>query len=175
MKKFLLLLVSMLVLVLAACGSNSESSDNGSSSEEAQETAAPAAEENEVSNEGKTDLLSYQGEVIKVIRNAEATFAGFTTPEGIEAAEVKPADAAAAISDEIAAIEIPETLADYQKDLTDAANIISQFYIKKAEILQAGSEDLTEAETLKQNYIDAVNKVFEKVGVSAPTFDMVFM
>ncbi|MET3698511.1 hypothetical protein SAMN05877753_109151 [Bacillus oleivorans] len=175
MKKLLLLLVSMLVLVLAACGSNSASSDNGNSSEEVQEDTTTAKEQSETANEVKTDLLAYQSEVIKVIRNAESAFVGFTTPEGIEAAEVKPADAAVAISEEIAAIEIPETLADYQTNLTEAADIISQFYSKKAELLQAGSEDLTDAETLKQSYIDSVNKVFEEVGVSAPKFGMVFL
>lgn len=173
MKKLLsLLLASMLLFVLAACGSESKSGEGGSTSEEPK---ANEEETNEVSSEVKTALLEYQGNVIKVIRNAESTFAGYATPEAIEAAEVTPADAAAAVAEEIAAISIPAELADYQADLETATEQISQFYAKKAELLAAGSTDLTEADSLKQSYVDAINKVFEEVDVTAPSFDMVFL
>lgn len=171
MKKLLSLLsVSMLLFVLAACGSESSEGSNGDSNTEKQETV----QEEGVSKEVKTALLEYQGSVIKVIRSAESTFAGYATPEDVEAAEVKPATAAETVVSEIAGIEIPAELADYQADIEASSEKLSQFYTKKAELLEAGSEDLTEADALKQEYIDTINKVFNEVKLSVPTFDMVF-
>ncbi|MGA5689025.1 hypothetical protein [Cytobacillus pseudoceanisediminis] len=161
MKKLSFLLsAAVLTLMLGAC-SNEEASKGKEEEEAAAETTEAADEGKEV----RSALLSYQGEVTKVIRNTDANL----TAEGQD-----PAEAAAAFEKEAKAVSVPEELTDYSKDIEAAVDSLSQYYAKKAELVKAGSEDLAEAEPFKEEYINSMTKVFEEVELSAPAFNSVF-
>ncbi|MCS0789392.1 hypothetical protein NX021_14660 [Cytobacillus firmus] len=161
MKKLSFLLsAAVLTLMLGAC-SNEEASKGKEEEEAAAETTEAADEGKEV----RSALLSYQGEVTKVIRNTDANL----TAEGQD-----PAEAAATFEKEAKAVSVPEELTDYSKDIEAAVDSLSQYYAKKAELVKAGSEDLAEAEPFKEEYINSMTKVFEEVELSAPAFNSVF-
>lgn len=162
MKKTLsLFLSSVLLLGLAACSSTSETKE--ANSEEKTEVAE--TEKVDQNKEVRSALLTYQGAVTKVIRTAEDGFGG---------GELDPVEVAKTLSTEVAAVEVPEALKEYAGELEKANQDLTQYYTKKAELVKAGSEDFSEADTFKQSYIDAVNGVFEKVELSAPAFKGLF-
>ncbi|WP_282140816.1 hypothetical protein [Cytobacillus oceanisediminis] len=161
MKKLSFLLsAAALTLMLGAC-SNEEASKGDEKEEGTAETTEAADEGKEV----RSALLSYQGEVTKVIRNTDANL----TAEGQD-----PAEAAAAFEKEAKAVSVPEELTDYTKDIEAAVDSLSQYYAKKAELVKAGSQDMSEAEPFKEEYINSMTKVFEEVELSAPAFNSVF-
>jgi PBP1b-binding outer membrane lipoprotein LpoB len=160
MKKLLFLLSAVLLMVLLGACSNEEASK-----EEKNKEDAAAAETADESKEVRSALLSYQGEVTKVIRNTEASI----TAENQDAAEV-----AAAFEKDAKAVSVPEVLSDYASDIDASVDSLSQYYAKKAEILQGGSQEMTEAEPFKEEYINTMTKVFEDVELSAPVFNSVF-
>ncbi|MFD2445612.1 hypothetical protein ACFSO7_16755 [Bacillus sp. CGMCC 1.16607] len=163
MKKTGTLLVSSLLLLgLTAC-----SSDSGKSEDKGKEEKTEVVEKEKVdqNKELRSALLTYQGAVTKVIRGAE---------DGIAGGELDPTEVANTFSTDLTAVEIPDTLKEYASDLEKANQDLTQYYTKKAELLKAKSEDFTEADTLKQSYIDAVTGVFEKVELSAPAFKGLF-
>jgi anion-transporting ArsA/GET3 family ATPase len=147
------------MVLLGAC-SNEEASK-----EEKNKEDAAAAETADESKEVRSALLSYQGEVTKVISNTEASI----TAEGQDAAEV-----AAAFEQDAKAVSFPEVLSDYASDIDASVDSLSQYYAKKAELLKGGSEEMTEAEPFKEEYINTMTKVFEDVRLSAPVFNSVF-
>ncbi|MBG9544250.1 hypothetical protein ABE29_16090 [Cytobacillus firmus] len=154
MKKLSFLLsAAALTLMLGAC-SNEEASKG-------EETAESADESKEV----RSALLNYQGEVTKIIRNTDAS---------IIAEGQNPAEAAAAFEKDAKAVSIPEKLTDYTKDIEAAVDSLSQYYVKKSELVKAGSEDMAEAEPFKEEYINSMTKVFEEVELSPPAFKSVF-
>ncbi|WP_436376507.1 hypothetical protein [Cytobacillus sp. BC1816] len=161
MKKLSFLLsAAVLTLILGAC-----SNEEASKGEEKEESAAETTEAADEGKEMRSALLSYQGEVTKVIRNTDANL----TAEGQD-----PAEAAAAFEKEANAVSVPEELTDYTKDIEAAVDSLSQYYAKKAELVKAGSEDMAEAEPFKEEYINSMTKVFEEVELSAPAFNSVF-
>lgn len=161
MKKLSFLLsAAVLILMLGAC-----SNEEASKGEEKEEAAAVTTEAADEGKEVRSALLSYQGEVTKVIRNTDANL----TAEGQD-----PAEAAAAFEKEAKAVSVPEELTDYTKDIEAAVDSLSQYYAKKAELVKAGSEDMAEAEPFKEEYINSMTKVFEEVELSAPAFNSVF-
>ncbi|MDA6130953.1 hypothetical protein OSK38_26725, partial [Escherichia coli] len=94
MKKLSFLLsAAALTLMLGAC-SNEEASKGDEKEEATAETTEAADEGKEV----RSALLSYQGEVTKVIRNTDANL----TAEGQD-----PAEAAAAFEKEAKAVSVP--------------------------------------------------------------------
>ncbi|KON88470.1 hypothetical protein AF332_17725 [Sporosarcina globispora] len=161
MKKLSFLLsAAVLALMLGAC-----SNEEASKGEEKEEETAETTKADQESKKVRSALLSYQGEVTKVIRNTEANL----TAEGQD-----PAEAAAAFEKDAKAVSVPEELKDQLKDMEAAVDSLSQYYAKKAELVKAGSEDMAEAEPFKEEYINSMTKVFEKAELSAPSFNSVF-
>ncbi|MDM5225604.1 hypothetical protein QUF73_05215 [Cytobacillus sp. NJ13] len=161
MKKLSFLLsAAVLTLMLGAC-----SNEEASKGEEKEESAAETTDAADEAKEMRSALLSYQGEVTKVIRNTDANL----TAEGQD-----PAEAAAAFEKEAKAVSIPEELINYTKDIEAAVDSLSQYYAKKAELVKAGSEDMAEAEPFKEEYINSMTKVFEEAELPAPAFSSVF-
>ncbi|MCM3532510.1 hypothetical protein M4D56_25895 [Cytobacillus oceanisediminis] len=160
MKKLSFLIsAAALTLMLGAC------SNKASTGDEKEEATAETTEAADEGKEVRSALLSYQGEVTKVIRNTDANL----TAEGQD-----PAEAAAAFEKEAKAVSVPEELTDYTKDIEAAVDSLSQYYAKKAELVKAGSQDMSEAEPFKEEYINSMTKVFEEVELSAPAFNSVF-
>ncbi|CAM3642821.1 hypothetical protein GCM10009865_26280 [Aeromicrobium ponti] len=162
MKNLLFLLSAILLMVVLGACSNEEASKGEENKEDAAAAKTEAADE---SKEVRSALLSYQGEVTKVIRNTEASI----TAEDQDAAEV-----AAAFEKDAKAVSVPEELSDYAQDIEASVESLSQYYAKKAELLKAGSEEMAEAEPFKEEYINTMTKVFEDVELSAPVFNSVF-
>ncbi|UII54250.1 hypothetical protein LS684_11155 [Cytobacillus spongiae] len=166
MKKLLsLLFLSLLLVALAACSSDSASSDNKESKEEEKTEEKEATEQVDGQKAVRSALLSYQGEVTKLIRSTEA---GLST-EGADQVEV-----ATKFGTDLATVSIPAELADHQADLEASVESLKQYYAKKAELLKAGSEDLAEADKLKEEYVTSVTKVFEAVELTPPLFKSLF-
>lgn len=155
-----MLSAATLTLMLGAC-----SNEEASKKDEKEEAAAETTESADESKEVRSALLNFQGEVTKVIRNTDANL----TVEGQD-----PAEAAAAFEKDAKAVSVPEELTDYTEDIEAAIDSLSQYYVKKAELIKAGSEDMAEAEPFKEEYIDSMTKVFEEVELSPPAFKSVF-
>ncbi|MFE8699451.1 hypothetical protein ACFYKX_02310 [Cytobacillus sp. FJAT-54145] len=159
MKKYLsFLLAGSLVVALGACSAQEETKQ-----EEKVEETAGQTEDN--AKAVRSSLLSYQGEVTKVIRSVEGTLAD---------PEQDPTAAVATFGDDVKAIAIPEELKDYTTDIEAALENLTQYYTKKAELLKAQATDMSEAETFKEEYITNMTKVFDGVELSPPVFSSLF-
>ncbi|MEN8699897.1 hypothetical protein [Bacillus infantis] len=164
MKKLMaLLMASLMTAGLAACSEDTSKEADTEKDTSAAETET--ADQADGSKEQKSALLSYQSEVTKLIRSTEASFA----EEGKD-----PAEAASAFEPGLDGIEIPEELSDYSADIEGASENLVQYFTKKGELLKAGSEDMAEAETFKEDYITGMTKVFEGVDISTPAFKGMF-
>lgn len=164
MKKSLsFILAGMLVTSVVGCSNAEETKEEEVKVEET--TAEVDNNEEETAKAARSALLSYQGEVQKVIRSVEGTL-------GTEGTE--PTETAAQFVEDVKAVTIPAELSEYQADIEAALDNLTQYYTKKAELLKEGAEDTSEASSFKDEYINGMTNVFGQLELNAPLFNTIF-
>ncbi|WLD93423.1 hypothetical protein [Alkalihalobacillus sp. AL-G] len=180
MKKILAFTMLFLLVFTAACGSN-EDNTTGSKQE------GEPTEENTA--ETKTALMEFQVKVVDVLQQQNKPFAAFESsklkandPEA--AAEEKPSKeelqslmetakaAGPKAAEAIRAIEVPAELEQYKKDIEAALEDAAKSYEKRAESLaiEAAENAQKEADELFASFEKKMGKVFEDLGLLAPSF-----
>lgn len=161
MKKWLvLLLTGLLVFSLGACSSQTDTEEKEESTENSED-----ANKEEDAKKVRSALLAYQGSVTKLIRATES---------GLVAEGADPLSVAEQFGTDVDGVAIPAELSDHSADLEAGVASLKEYYTKKAELLQAKAEDLSELDPIKQGYVDSVTKVFDAVELSPPVFSTLF-
>lgn len=182
MKKLLSFSMLFLLLLTAACGSNEEQS-NGS--KQAGENNEEQADQTQL----KSDLLAFQADVVNVLQEQNKPFAAFESaklkindPE--VAAEDKPSKeelqnlmgkakaAGPKAAEAIRAIEVPAELDQYKEDIESALEDAAKSYEKRGDSLtiEVNENAQKEADELFASFEEKMGKIFEDLGLLAPSF-----
>jgi|GEM_PF-3028412 len=166
MKKGFILIFTSLILVLAACGTTKSSENKDANS--GASVGDTQASDNSM-KEVRSSLLSYNGDIIKLIRTYEGLFVSAS-----EDPSIVLSDLAKEVEKELLSVKIPENLNDQKEELTSAVNNLIQYYASLANVLESGAEDRTEVDQFKQSFINEMNSIFEEIELAPPAFSLVF-
>ncbi|WLD93424.1 hypothetical protein [Alkalihalobacillus sp. AL-G] len=188
MKKLLMFAMLFMLVFAAACSQDSE--DTGNNKEEGTEETN-SEEENAAADEAdlKSDLLTFQAEVVDVLQANHAAFGEFaaakTTFHDAEvAAEEKPTEeelntlmeaakaAGPTAAEAIRAIEVPASLEQYKEDIEAALEDAAKSYEVRAEnvTIEAKEDAQAEADALFTSFEEKFGVIFEDLGLTAPSF-----
>ena len=185
MKKLMMFAMLFLLVIAAACSQDSEGTDEKKSDDN-------NTEENMKDNESsdadvKTAVLNFQEEVVTVLQDHNGPFAEFQSSKDTyldpEAEEKPSADEMETLktaaqeegskaAEAIRGIEVPSDLSKYEDDIKSALDDAAKSYEKRAENLTVEDvEDAQkEADELFTSFEEKMGKVFEDLGLTAPSF-----
>lgn len=158
------MLLAASLFIFAAC------SDDNAKDDTKQEDKDAAKEEEQL-KEVRSDLLSYQANLNKLIYDVDGKFASLLDEEEKEDYTAK--QAAEEFSKEVDELAISDKLSDQKEDIQKALEDLKAFMNKKAEVIEAGGSDFTEAQPLREGFVEKMTAVFESLELAVPTWENV--
>lgn len=188
MKKIMMFAMLFLLVIAAACSQDSEGTEENKTEENTEENASEGTEGEEASEEElKTALLDFQEEVVTVLQAHNGPFAEFQASKDTfydEEAEEKPtkeeletlkntaAEEGPKAAEELRAIEVPSELSKYEEELKTALEDAAKSYELRAENLTIENAEnaQSEADEMFASFEEKMGKLFEDLGLTAPSF-----
>jgi hypothetical protein len=188
MKKIMMFAMLFLLVIAAACSQDSEGTEENNTEENTEENASEGTEGEEASEEElKTAILDYQEEVVTVLQAHNGPFAEFQASKDTfhdEEAEEKPtkeeletlkntaAEEGPKAAEELRAIEVPSELSKYEEDIKSALEDAAKSYeLRAANLTIENAEDAQkEADEMFASFEEKMGKLFEDLGLTAPSF-----